>query len=1124
MRHSFRSIAAAAMLWGAISTLPAQTFNAQVTGEVSDASGALVPGAKLTITNLATKTMSTTTASAQGLYRFPNLSPAEYKLTCSLTGFKTFEQSPITLVVNQTLEVNVHLQTGDASEQVTVSAAPPPLETESSTLGQIVTTRSIENLPLNIRDAFALVALTPGVVLGSNFGNAGSSPDVGRNFFKSDFNVGGGRSGSQEIILDGAPDTTPDVNRGVINPPVDSVQEFKVQANTFDAQFGRTSGGILNMITKSGGGAWHGVGYDFERHSVLDANNFFNNRSGLSKQSFQRHQFGANMGGPVWKGKWFVFGDYEGLRQAYPASTICTVPTALQRSGDFSKTFASNGALIQIYDPNTLVNLADGTRLRSQFPGNVIPSTRINPVSAAVFAAYPLPNLPGAAITGANNYIFASKSITNSDKYDIRNDINFNQNNRMFVRVSRQEDARLVPGTMPLPVGGGRQTSDHYLQMMADATHVFSSSTVADVSFSFTRALAYQFGRSQGFDLSSLKLPAAYVSQVVSQFPVFSPSDSVSTSNGSDSFVQFQPRNVWAVLGNVFHQKGRHALKFGGDVRFLHFNEGQNSNASGNFSFSRLFTQGPTPTQASTTGGYGVASMLLGDASGGSVIAINPISTQSMYYAVYAQDDWKASSRLTINIGVRWDVGIGDREKYNRLAYFDPNITSPLATSAGLPNLKGALTWIGGGNPASQQSTDWRSIQPRIGFAYSLTPKTVVRGGYGIFFLPRNVQGNGDGAVEAVRTTSMVATLDNLTPATTISNPFPAGILPSLNDRDPLANTGSSIAAPVYAFRNGYSQTWSVGVQRQLPWGLVADGHYWGSKSSRLQVSWNIDQLPDQYLSLGTRLNDLVANPFAGLGLGGVLSGATISRQQSLLPFPQYSGVSQVFVPAANSTYQAGTIQLEKRLSHKLTLLAAYTRSKSIDDVRTPLDYYNRALEKGLSGFDTPNQLRLSGVYNLPLGRDRSFGKNMNPVLNAIVGGWDVNGILGIQSGQPIGIGRPSVNNGKSAHLDNPTITKWLDTSVFSVAPSYTFGSVGPVLPDVRTDAQRNLDAVLSKNFTFQVKDRAIRAQFRSEFYNVTNHPQFAGPNTSVSSLSFGVVSAQFNNPRDIQFGLKISF
>ncbi len=1104
-------------------SLLGQGFNAQVTGVVTDPSGAVVPGAKLIMTNLATGTAHTAISNGAGIYRFPDLSPATYRLNCSVTGFKGFEQGPITLQVNQTLGINVPLATGPTSEQVTVSAAPPPLETESSTLGQVVTTRSILNLPLNIRDPFALVALTPGVVLGSNFGNGGGQ-DVGRNFFKSDFNVGGGRSGSQEILLDGSPDTTPDINRGVINPPVDSVQEFKVQANSFDAQFGRTSGGVVNMVTKSGTNEIHGVAYDFERHSILDANSFFNNRSGQPKQSFQRHQFGANAGGPILKSKWFIFGDYEGLRQSYPASTISTIPTALQRSGDFSQTFAANGAPVIIYDPATLTTLGDGTRQRTAFPGNRIPTSQQNAVGAAVLGFYPAANLAGNPVTNASNYIFASKSITNSDKYDFRSDANIGPNDRMFVRVSRQLDARLVPGSMPLPVGGGRQTFDHYTQAVADYTHLISPTTVADGSFSFTRGLASQFGRSQGFDVSKLNLPPAYISQVVSQFPVFSPSDAVATSNGSDSFTQFQPRNVWAMLGSVAHQRGKHSIKIGGDIRFLHFNEGQNAVASGAFSFSRLFTQGPVPTQASTTGGFGVASMLLGDASGGSVNAINPISTQGSYYALYVQDDWRVTQKLTVNLGLRWDVGKGDSEKYNRLAYFDPNVISPVGAAAGLPNLRGALGWIGQGNPSTQQATDWHNFGPRIGFAYSLDSKTVLRGGFGIFFLPRNIQGNGDGAVEAVRTTTMVASIDGLNPATTMSNPFPSGLLPALNDRNVLANIGTSLAAPMYAYKNGYSQTWSLGVQRQLPGGLVLDAHYWGSKSNRLLTTWNINQLPDVYLSLGTHLNDLVSNPFYSQNLGGVIGNPTFSRQQSLLPYPQYGGISQVFVPDGNSSYEAGTVQIEKRLSSKMTFLAAYTRSKAIDNVRTPQDYYNRSLEKGLSGFDTPNQFRLSGVYNLPFGKGRDYLKTLNPVVNAIVGGWDLSGILSIQSGQPIGISRPSVNNGQSAHLDNPTIAQWFNTSVFSVAPAYTFGNDGPVLPDVRNAGQRNIDTVLSKNFGFHIRERAVTAQFRSEFYNLFNRVQFGGPNTSVSSANFGVVTSQANNPRDIQFGLKLSF
>jgi hypothetical protein len=421
-----------------------------------------------------------------------------------------------------------------------------------------------------------------------------------------------------------------------------------------------------------------------------------------------------------------------------------------------------------------------------------------------------------------------------------------------------------------------------------------------------------------------------------------------------------------------------------------------------------------------------------------------------------------------------------------------------------------------------------------LGFAYSLDPKTVLRGGYGIFFLPRNIQGNGNGAVEAVRTTNMVASLDQgVTPYNTINDPFPTsqgGILPALNDRDALANTGQSIAAPTHDFRNGYSQTWSFGVQRQLPWGLTVDAHYWGSKSTRLLTTWNINQLPNQYLSLGQALTAQVPNPFFGAITSGTLAASTTSRQQLLLPFPQYTAVTRVFVPAGNSTYEAGTLQLEKRLSSSLTFLAVYTRAKSIDDVRTPYDVYNRRLEKALSAFDAPNQFRFSGVWAMPFGRGRTFGNQLSPILNFFVGGWSLNGIVTLQSGFPVALtGSPAQNrafnnNGRSAALDNPSIGKWFDTSVFSVAPNFTFGNVGPVLPDVRTDRTKNVDAVLVKEFSLNVRDRAIVTQVRSEFYNLFNHPQFGTPNGAITSQQFGQVNTQANSPRDLQFGVKVSF
>src|SRR5579885_1688799 len=519
--HSrWRVALSAALLAISFPLARAQTFTAQLTGVVHDSSGAVAAGAAVVVTAIRNGATFSTKSNEDGVYRFPSLPPMDYDLSCTLAGFKNFEQRNLTLQVGQVLALDIVLQPGSASEEITVSAAPPPLETASATLGQVVTTRSIENLPLNIRDPFALVALTPGVQLGANFG-AGGGKDIGRNYFKSDFYVGGSRSGSQEILIDGAPDTTADANKGVIDPPIDTVQEFAVQASSYDAQFGRTSGAVMNVVTKSGTNDIHGVAYDFERHSVLDANNFFNNRSGIANPSFQRHQFGGDAGLPLIKNKWFAFGDYEGLRQGYPITSVDTVPTALQRQGDFSQTFTSAGALIRIYDPSSLVTLSDGSRRRSAFPGNVIPTTALNPVAQATVSLYPLPNTVGAAGTNQSNYIYSANSITNGNKYDLRTDANISDSTRMFVRFSRQKDLRSVPGNMPLPIGGGRNTRDVYTQAVADLTHVFSPTTDADIIFSFTRALATQYGASQGFSLASIHLPASYVAQTAAQFPIF---------------------------------------------------------------------------------------------------------------------------------------------------------------------------------------------------------------------------------------------------------------------------------------------------------------------------------------------------------------------------------------------------------------------------------------------------------------------------------------------------------------------------------------------------------------------------------------------------------------------------
>jgi len=1103
-----------------------QTSQAQITGAVHDASGSVIPNAKVTVRNVATGVTVSTQSNGEGLFRVPALPPAQYRLTASVTGFKTFEQGPITLQVNDVVDIEVVMQLGDASEKVEVSAAPEVLQTATASVGQVVNTRAIENLPLNVRDPLALVGLTPGVTFGANFGTGGGQ-ELGRNFFKSDFNVGGGRSGSQELLLDGAANTTADVNRGVINPPVDSVQEFKVQSNSYEAEFGRTSGGVINVITKSGTNEYHGLLYDFERHSFIEANNWFNNRARIPNPSFKRNQFGANAGGPIVKNKTFFFADYEGLRQGFPVTFVSTVPTEAQKNGDFSQTLASDRTPIIIYNPNSLTTNGDGSRTRQPFTGNIIPSNLIDPVAKKIASYYPAANQPGDPITGTNNYIMSAGSTINTDKWDSRVDQNFGDSTRLFGRYSQQKDVRLVPGPLPLPIGGGRSTTDTYHQAVVDLTRVLSPNMVANAQFAFSRALAAQFGLSNGFNFGDLGFPASITSLGVKQFIEGSIADIGSISNGGDSFTQYQPRNAYTSRASVSYSHGKHNFKAGVDWRILQFNEGQNTMPNGTYTFGRTFTQGPNPVQSSKNGGFGFADFLLGDPTSGAIRQLMSISTGGKYYALFFQDDWRVSSRLTVNIGLRWDVQTGLTEKYNRAAYFDPTAANPLAVPAGLPNLKGVLKWIGGDNSSNQQDTSMKDFGPRIGAAYKVTKSSVLRAGYGIFYTPRNIQANGSGAIEAFRDTPYVATIDGgLTPANHLSNPFPQGVLAALNDRDPLANTGASIAAPVFAYKSGYVQLYSLNYQFEALGGILMQVGYWANKGTHLiSGGWNINQLPDQYLALGNALNNQVRNPFFGLITAGALSGATISLRQSLLPFPQYSGdggVSQVYVPAGNSTYQAGTISGEKRAGNSVTFLASYTWSKAIDDVGGMIDVYNRRLNKALSAFDTPHMFVGSWVYQMPFGKGRRIGTSWNRVTNGVFGGWDFDGIVRVQSGQPVGIG--GNNLGVSAKLDDPTIAKWFNTAAFVNTPAFTIQTTGPRSPDVRNDFTRNVDAVMVKSFKPTIWDHQWNLQFRAECYNLFNTPQFGSPNGTVSSASFGQVTSQRNVPREFQFGLKIKF
>jgi outer membrane receptor protein involved in Fe transport len=1125
---SVRAVAGGVCLLALVGSPLAQTYRGTLSGAVTDPDGAAVVQATVTAINRDTGVAQEARADARGTYRLLNLEPGQYQLVVAHPGFETYVREPITIPVAGNLTLDVALTLGQVTDEVQVVAEAPLLETGQASFGQVVNQRAIEELPLNSRNPMLLVTLSPGIATGSNFSSDGigaTNIESGRDQYAADFSIGGGKTLSNEVLLDGAPNTSVDRGYMAYIPPVDSTQEFKVQANAFSAEFGRTTGGVVNIVTKGGTNQLRGTLYEFHRNSALDAHEFFSNRSDLpDPPSWERNQFGGNVGGPIRRNKTFFFANYEGLRQAIPFVLTSTVPTVLQRQGDFSETRAPNGELIAIYDPASLQRLPDGRLMRSPFPGNVIPADRLDPVGQAVAGYYPAPNVPGDPVTNANNYVSVNNATANMNNYGARIDHHFAAGNRLSGRVSYRKDTRVAanqfePGN---PASATGAPTDISWNVMVSDLHTFSPTMTGEIRASFARHHTSEISPSFGFDTGQLRFPQGYVDTALPFFPKVNLSDAQNL--GRDRYYD-QIRDTISVQANITKLAGRHSLKAGADYRLPRFQLDRNLNSAGTFTFNRGFTQGPDPLSASASAGHSLASLLLGTGSGGSLTHTDAFTLNRQYYGFFLQDDWAITRRLTLNLGVRYSLEVGQTESRDRMAFLDLDATNPLSERVGIP-FTGLLGYVGtDGNSRNLLDTDTNNFAPRVGFAFQLNDRTTVRGGYGIFYAPQWISAYDTNVYAGFNsTTEWVTTLDNITPLNTLSDPFPQGFnLPS-GERDPLANTGQAISGWTRDERVGYTQQWNLTLQRQLGERLVVEAAYWASRALKQEnrSGWQENQLPNEHLALGNALNELVPNPFYGIIEQGALSSPEVSRRQLLLPYPQYTSVVRTGVMAGNSLYNAFTIRAEKRLSGGLSLLTSYTFSKTIDDFDArPLDSYNRDRERALSTTDVPHRLVLGGIYELPFGRGKRFGDGMHPLVDAFLGGWTLSGIATYQSGFPVSIGRPAVNNGQSAALENPDIDQWFDTSVFSPAEPFTFGNVGRTQPDVRTDSVKNLDLTLTKTFTLMER---YRLRFRVDSFNVTNTPQFGAPNGSVTSPAFGQVSSTANRPRSIQFGAQLVF
>ncbi len=1111
----------------------AQSSSGLILGAVRDSTGAVIPNAGIHITHLATDRQVTTTTNDRGEYVSIPLSVGHYRVEAVLSGFKRAVRSGIKLEVQQNAQVDFVLEVGELAERVEVVADAPLLESTTSTLGRVVDNRRIQELPLNTRNVYDLVRLTPGIT-GSITGR----------FDGMNWSVYGTRRRSMDILIDGATATHPTVTGYTaitVFPSVDAIQEFKVMGAGVPAEFGRSIVTVLNVVYKSGSNDFHGSAYDFLRNSVFDANDFYVNRRGEKLASFQRNQFGGVLSGPIRRGSTFFMASYEGLRERRLSTRLVTVPTLLQRQGNFTETFTREGRPVLVFDPFTTRPNPAGGFLRDPFRGNVIPRTQMDPAGVNVIGYFPLPNQPGDPFTGRNNYARSGSAALNTNNYDFRVDRQISTAQRMFVRYS-QRNLRDVPAVLfpaEQSIAEGRIINeDRAKNAVAEHSYTLSASTVLTTRLGFSRTFFPFLNQGIGFAPSSLGLPRIIDTAVdQTMFPTFEANGYLSLGHRDH---RLNAGNTYTLSSSVAQTRGAHTLKSGFEGRMYRSNTTELRAPSGEFRFNEAFTQGPDPLRASTTAGNSIASLLLGTGRTGDRLftKYKEEAAQSFYLAGYLQDDWRVTSKLTLNLGLRYDLETPRTERFDRINYFDPNVRSPLAGRvSGLPDLRGGLVYVGvGGHGRHQYQWDALNFSPRLGAAYRLSGRTVFRAAYAHIYAASFKAASGTDTPYGFRgETPWISTMDGITPTNRLSNPYPNGFTAPRGAADGLLSAVGEGFRPKFADdKVPWTRQWNITVQRELPAQMIVEVGYVGTRGRELGLERYPNQLDPRHMALGSRLNQLVDNPFYTVIPRGILAGPRVRQAQLLRPFPQFEELVGARDTGGSSWYNGLLVSGRKRLSHGIEFEGSYTFSKTLDVGEDPVqNEYDRVASRAVAVTDITQRFVLGFIYELPFGTGRYWGGGAPRAVHWLVGGWQINGIGSVQSGTPLaitasntaGIFNPRTsanNNGRSGKLDGPAqqrLERWFNTSVFSQPEPFTFGAAGTRIANLRADGIRNFDLSLFKEFR---PLETMRVQFRLEALNALNTPQFAGPNTSVTSTAFGQVTAQANSPRQLQFGLKL--
>jgi hypothetical protein len=1207
--------------------LHAQSTYGSIAGTVTDTSGATVTDANVTLTNLGTSEKRTQSSGSDGLFTFVNLFPGQYRIDVEKAGFKHYTRTPITVEVQQSVHIDAPLQVGEVTQVVEVTSETPLLQSETSSLGTVVDQREANELPLNGRNIYNLTTITPSVVPQGNT----TGTVVGKNPFDfANYQIGGAFANEAAEYLDGQP-----LNIGYINLPLevptqDSIGEFKVQYNNLGPEWGKFAGGVINLSTKSGTNTWHGSAYEYLRNKVFNSNEYFNKNQELSSGKsntpvpFTQNQYGVTVGGAAIKNKTFAFFSWEAFRLRSATVFSTNVPTAAERTGDFSA-----AGVPTIYDPLSVNPTActDPTVpcTRTAFASNKIPMARLNPTAVFLLKYLPLPNSTSAA----DNFVKATSTGGNIDEYVARVDQTINSKSTLFGRFAFWKLLSLAQDPFGTGLCKDRCAENSKSKSLAIGyNYQITPNTIANINASISRFQYIRNPINSGFDVTQEGWPASYngavpKSELTPLTPCFAISDpTVTCSQGQSAIADHNTQ--FNISPQITMIRGHHTFAWGAQLEEGYDNYLQTNTGGGLISFNGSWTQSLASNFKGATGGVDFADFLLGYGLGqgaafgnqttGSLVISGPISGKQTYRAFFFGDTWHVTPKLTLNLGVRYELQGPWSERFDKMTYFNPTATNASVTGcggAGSP-CPGDLFLVKTGVNHSRNNLplSYKEVLPRVGFAYSLDSKTVIRGGYGIFFIPNYVSFGTNPYVDPVSSaTSNFFASNNagLSPSATLNQntcilaspggaanfscsgqgPFNqngASTLVGVPGRNPQPNVSQYIlnqnnfSATGYTVQKyGYLEQYNFDIQRELPGKFFADVAYAGSHGVHLeQFNTNINQIPDSFIAQAQQQASAgqavtIANkvcpaapapcpqyPFSQ-ALPGALGPTGLVQGQLDRPFPQYAGLNLNGFGCCSSNYNALQATVTRRFQGGGTMLVAYTNAKLMSNTDTLTswleggttggvgsvqDWNNLKGERSLSSQDISQRLVISYVLDLPFGRGKKYASGMSGASDRLVSGWGLDGVTTLQRGFPVKISdgkgnsltalslgtgtlRPNFAAGCSKSTSGSAVSRltgWFNTSCFSHATGYSFGN------EPRVDALLRQQGVV--NFDFAVFKRTsiterVNIEFRTEFFNLFNHPQFGPPNgtcCSDNNKNFGVVTNTVNLPRLIQFGLKLAF